>query len=133
MNKSFLSVLAVLLLLALSSLLYYMKNMQEWNDLALLKEQQNDAPTEETEAEEEAVVNTDSIDWMRALMENTPEAYRLYLENHVDGAHADDANEMLSVFQSTRIVRPPVDSVVMRSDIDSVELPQEPDTMTANF
>lgn len=39
----------------------------------------------------EALIKIDSIDWVAAMTEDTPEAYKSYINAHFDGAHYDEA------------------------------------------
>lgn len=130
MKKTVASVFLVIVLLGVFTALYVRQNADEHEAYALALAEAEERSRAEEEArqqaakEEEVRINVDSLDWMNALMENTPDAYRQYLENHAEGAHADDAREMLQVFGSTRIVRPEKDSVefhhVKPDTIDSI-------------
>lgn len=130
MKKTVASVFLVIVLLGVFTALYLRQNADEHKAYALALAEAEERSRAEEEArqqaakEEEVRINVDSLDWMNALMENTPDAYRQYLENHAEGAHADDAREMLQVFGSTRIVRPEKDSVefhhVKPDTIDSI-------------
>ena len=130
MKKTVASVFLVIVLLGVFTALYVRQNADEHKAYALALAEAEERSRAEEEArqqaakEEEVRINVDSLDWMNALMENTPDAYRQYLENHAEGAHADDAREMLQVFGSTRIVRPEKDSVefhhVKPDTIDSI-------------
>lgn len=130
MKKTVASVFLVIVLLGVFTALYVRQNANEHEAYALALAEAEERSRAEEEArqqaakEEEVRINVDSLDWMNALMENTPDAYRQYLENHAEGAHADDAREMLQVFGSTRIVRPEKDSVefhhVKPDTIDSI-------------
>ena len=130
MKKTVASVFLVIVLLGVFTALYVRQNADEHEAYALALAEAEERSRAEEEArqqaakEEEVRINVDSLDWMNALMENTPDAYRQYLENHAEGAHADDAREMLQVFGSTRIVRPEKDSVefhhVKPDTVDSI-------------
>lgn len=130
MKKTFVPVFFVILLLGVFTALYLRQNANEHEAYAMALAQAEEQSSAEEEArlqaikEEELRINVDSLDWMNALIENTPDAYRQYLEAHTEGAHADDARELLQVFGSTRIVRPQKDSVelhhVKPDTIDSI-------------
>lgn len=130
MKKTFVPVFLVVLLLGVFTALYLRQNASEHEAYALALAEAEEQSRAEEEARQQAAkaeevrVNVDSLDWMKALMENTPDAYRLYLETHAEGVHADDAREMLQVFGNTRIVRPQEDSVelhrVKPDTIDSI-------------
>lgn len=129
MKKTFFSVFLVIVLLGVFATLYIRQNASEHEAYALaLAQAEEQSKAEEAEQQaikaEEVRIDVDSLDWINALMENTPDAYRHYLETHAEGAHADDAREMLQVFGSTRIVRTENDSVephhVKPDTIDSI-------------
>lgn len=106
-NNSVVTVVIVICMLAGLVVLYYKTNQRE--HIAFSQEQERlIAESEQTLRQEimsnEEKENTDSIDWINALVENTPEAYRQYLEVHINGSHAEDAREMLEVFSRTRCV-----------------------------
>lgn len=107
MKKSVAAVVLIVIMLVGLVILYYETNQREH----FLFSQEQKAQQEETELavqqeiiSKEDKLNTDSLDWMTALMENTSDAYRQYLETHTNGSHAEDAREMLEVFGRTRIV-----------------------------
>ena len=107
MRKSVVAVILVVVMLVSLVVLYYETNQQERLLFSLEQKRQQEETELALQKEvivKEEKVNTDSLDWMAALMENTSDAYRQYLENHINGAHAEDAREMLEVFGRTRIV-----------------------------
>ena len=139
MNKSSLIVSVVIALLGIFVGLYYAKNAND--ELAAYRAEHNglmaDA-AEEVQMGEQAmadglsasqtshVQDTDSLDWLTTLTENTSAAYRHYLEQHADGAHADEAREILLVIASRKAQQ----SVAEEVKKDSVELQEELDTIS---
>lgn len=141
--KSVITVVLVIGMLAGLVLMYYETNQRE--KIAFSQEQErliaeSELALQQEEMTNEEQVNTDSIDWMNALVENTPDAYRQYLEAHVNGVHAEDAREMLEVFSRTRIVVPKDSNLVCSDSLqhhvteesvenENVEPQIEPDTI----
>ena len=135
MNKSSLIVYVVIALLGIFVGLYYAKNaddklaayraehdvnMQGIVNMGMEKQSHVHTPVHTT-----MVQNTDSLDWLLALTENTSSAYRQYIEQHADGLHADEAREILTMIASTRERR------IAVQQNDSVEhLAEEPDTIS---
>lgn len=134
MNKSVVSVVAVVLMLATLSWLYYDRNRQEHLTFSQVQEdlkEKNAQTLQQQRVDKEMRVNSDSVDWMNALMENTPDSYRLYLESHTNGVHAEDAREMLEVFGRTRIVVPKDSNHYATLKADSLKQ-KDSDTETKN-
>ena len=126
MNKSVVSVSVIVVMLVLLTGLYYEVNLQEHQDFAHSQEKQLQVAEQVLmkNTAKETSLNSDSIDWISALLENTPVGYRLYLEKHTNGAHAEDAREMLEVFGRARIVDTPKDSgEVLPLNDDSLSIP----------
>lgn len=135
MNKSSLIVSVVIALLGIFVGLYYAKNAND--ELAAYRAEHDELLADAAEevqmeksvlAEQKSLVeNTDSIDWLMALTENTAAAYHQYLEKHADGTYADEAREILLVIASRKAERAAVSTVQKK---DSVELTEEPDTIS---
>ena len=136
MNKSSLIVSAVIALLGIFVGLYFAKNAND--ELAAYRAEHDElladaAGVQQIEkkvkvsAEQNRLVeNTDSLDWLMTLTENTATAYRQYLEKHANGLHADEAREILIVIASRKTER----VVSIEEKKDSVELTEEPDTIS---
>jgi hypothetical protein len=134
MNKSSLIVSAVIALLGIFVGLYYAKNAND--ELAAYRAEHDElladaAGVQQIEkkvsAEQNRLIeNTDSLDWLMTLTENTATAYRQYLEKHANGLHADEAREILIVIASRKTER----VVSIEEKKDSVELTEEPDTIS---
>lgn len=52
---------------------------------------------------QEAIDKIDSIDWAQCVKANTVEAYQLYIDNHVDGIHYDEAGIALKKLKSNEV------------------------------
>lgn len=139
MNKSSLIVSVVIALLGIFVGLYYAKNVND--ELEAYRAEHNglmaDA-AEEVQVGEKVMADglsasntsrvhdTDSLDWLTALTENTSASYHHYLDQHADGAHASEAREILLVIASRKVQQ----TVAAEVKKDSVELQEEPDTIS---
>ena len=131
MNKSSLIVSVVIALLGIFVGLYFAKNAND-ELMAYRAEQQDVLLSEQNEIGEKAEVasvmtDTDSLDWLMTLTENTARAYRDYLEQHADGKHVNEAREILLTIASRVEQRAVVSEV--SEEKDSVEHVEVSDTI----
>ena len=131
MNKSSLIVSVVIALLGIFVGLYFAKNAND-ELMAYRAEQQDVLLREQSEIGEKAelasvTVDTDSLDWLMTLTENTTRAYRDYLEQHADGKHVNEAREILLTIASRVEQRAVVSEV--SEEKDSVEHVEVSDTI----
>ena len=131
MNKSSLIVSVVIALLGIFVGLYFAKNAND-ELMAYRAEQQDVLLSEQSEIGEKAklasvTVDTDSLDWLMTLTENTARAYRVYLEQHADGKHVNEAREILLTIASRMEQRAVVSEV--SEEKDSVEHVEVSDTI----
>ena len=128
MNKSSLIVSVVIALLGVFVGLYFAKNAND-ELMAYRAEQQDVLLSEIGEKAELAsvTVDTDSLDWLMTLTENTARAYRDYLEQHADGKHVNEAREILLTIASRVEQRAVVSEV--STEKDSVEHVEVSDTI----
>lgn len=61
----------------------------------------------------EALHKIDSIDWAAATSANTLEAYRLYIEEHATGEHADECKEALDDLKSKTVQPEEKDNIAL--------------------
>jgi hypothetical protein len=132
MNKSSLIVSVVIALLGIFVGLYFAKNAND--ELMAYRAEQQDLLLEEQneikgkEASAAVTLDTDSIDWLTTLTENTAKAYREYLEQHADGKHVNEAREILLTIAS-RVEQRAVASSEVSAEKDSVEHVEVSDTI----
>lgn len=85
------------------------KNDEEWNNAVasgsktVLEEYISNHP--DSPKKGEAMHKIDSIDWAAATAANTIEAYRLYMDEHASGEHAEECKEALNEL-NTKTVQP---------------------------
>lgn len=131
MNKSSLIVSVVIALLGIFVGLYFAKNAND-ELMAYRAEQQDVLLSEQNEIGEKAelasvTTDTDSLDWLMTLTENTARVYRDYLEQHADGKHVNEAREILLTIASRVEQRAVVSEV--STEKDSVEHVEVSDTI----
>ena len=126
MNKSSLIVSVVIALLGIFVGLYFAKNANDElmayraeQQEMLLEEQQE---MREKEASAAVTSDTDSLDWLMTLTENTARAYRDYLEQHADGKHVNEAREILLTIASRVEQRAVASSEEKKDSVEHVEV-----------